>query len=236
MAEKQSFRERLKADYEYRIAVSALCSSALTAAVGVYYLVLALLGGSAVWCATLAAYFFALALARVAVLVSHRYALLHEEEENRRARREAATYLGCGALLELATLTLSGVIVLIVVRGAHAVYPGHLIFAAAFYAFFKAGMAIYNLVRAGKRDTLTVRALRSVNIADALVSMLSLQAALLAAFSTENTFDPNVFNAITGGIVGALVLAIGAYMIVRGARLMGRKNTENFGKQPYKEE
>ena len=212
---------KYRKDFEFRTLVNTLVSSAVTLLIAGYHFVIALFVASyaSIWHGTLAGYYFALDLARVFVLSSHGVGLHRREDAEQTALRNAKNFLFCGALLVPLAFAFSGVLVLIVVRGFHTNYMGHLIFAAALYAVLKVTFAIKNMVKAGRRENLTVRALRYVNIADALVSIVSLQAAMLAAFSTaSDAFDPNLFNTVTGGIVGVLILALGTYMILRGYR------------------
>ncbi len=217
---------RFRHDYEYRTVVSTLFSSAVTAAIGAYNSVLAAFaeGMGAVWFATLSGYYFFLAAARTAVLISHRIGLKRGENESLRERRNAKNYLACGGLLVPMTLAFAGVTILTVSRGFHQVYYGHLIFAAAFYAFYKIITAILNTVKAAKGESLTVQALRSICIADALVSVVSLQSAMLAAFPAGEGINVGIFNAATGGTACALILFLGAFMIIRGARRLKEPN------------
>jgi hypothetical protein len=57
-----------------------------------------------------------------------------------------------------------------------------------------------------------VRAIRHINLADALVSILALQTAMFKEFAIGQ--NVGVYNAVTGGVVCALTLALGTFMIV----------------------
>ncbi|MGN0806503.1 MAG: hypothetical protein ACI4MC_05640, partial [Candidatus Coproplasma sp.] len=90
---------------------------------------------------------------------------------------------------------------------------GYTIYVAAIYAFYKIIMAIYNVVKANKSDDAIVSALRSINLADALVSILALQTAMFKQFGGDFQFEGEM-NAATGTIVCALTVALGIFMIV----------------------
>ena len=98
-----------------------------------------------------------------------------------------------------------------VVEGSAFVRWGWTVFAFAAYAFYKITMAIYNVIKTRKMDDMTLRALRCIGLADAMVSILALQTTLLYAFSTGNN---GVANALTGGVVCAFTVVIGAYMLI----------------------
>ena len=85
-------------------------------------------------------------------------------------------------------------------------------------------MAIYNMFKAKKNDDMTVRALRCISLADALVSILALQTTLLYTFSTN--LQTNAFaNALTGAVVCAITLALGIYMIINANKLLKKETT-----------
>ena len=91
-------------------------------------------------------------------------------------------------------------------------YPSLTIYAFAAYAFYKITTSIINLIKS-RDQSLTVRATKNIGFADALVSILSLQTALLYTFSDE-TVNTGAFNAITGALVCSLTLAIGVTMLI----------------------
>lgn len=97
-------------------------------------------------------------------------------------------------------------------------YAGFLIYAVAFYTFYKVIMAVLNTVKAGKTKLPLVMTLRSVGYADALVSLLSLQVAMLTAFSEPGAGHISVMNTCTGLGVCIMVLLAGVGMIVNGLR------------------
>ena len=59
---------------------------------------------------------------------------------------------------------------------------------------------------------LTVQAIRNVNLADAAVSILALQTALLGTFGSEG-LNVSLFNTLTGIAVSLLSIGIGVQMI-----------------------
>ena len=109
---------------------------------------------------------------------------------------------------------------------AHFTYMGWTIFAYAAYAFYKITIAIITLVKAHKQTDLTVRAIRNINLVDALVSILALQTALLTMFS-EGDVNISLFNTMTGIVVSALSITIGVYMIVFANKKMIELQKEN---------
>ena len=91
---------------------------------------------------------------------------------------------------------------------------GPMIYVSAAYTFFKVVMGIINLTIARKNDDMTVKAVRSINFADALVSLLALQTALLHEFSPDSPFFNSIMNAVTGSVVCIFTLVVGIYTVV----------------------
>lgn len=210
------FVRRFRGDYEFKTVAVALGGCAVSWAIACYNAVLAYLSAS-VWYATLAGYYGVLSLTRGAVLLS-RYAGRKKGESGSRLRlRETNGYLVSGVLLVVLAFCFSGVTVLTVVRNYRYAYAGLTIYVAALYAFLKIGFGVYHLFKARRRDSDTVRALRNIGFADALVSIAALQTAMLGVFE-DVSVNATLFNGITGVTAGLLVLCLGGYMIVRGCR------------------
>ncbi len=110
---------------------------------------------------------------------------------------------------------------------AHFTYMGWTIFAYAAYAFYKITMSIISFIKAHKQEDLTIRAIRNINLVDALVSILALQTALLTMFSEEET-NISLFNTFTGIVVSLLSIGIGIYMIISANKKMKELQKENI--------
>ena len=75
---------------------------------------------------------------------------------------------------------------------------------------------LYNLIKAKKHNDYTIQSIKNISFADALVSILALQTALLSAFSPE--YKPYLPNSLTGGAVSISIIAIGVIMVVNGQK------------------
>ncbi len=216
---ENGFVRRFRNDCEFRLTTTVLFGSCCTTAIGLYDLVLAVSDGteSAIWLFTLAIYLLTLAVVRIVALVAHRYGVKRYNSERQRLQ-SVNIYLGGGAMIVLLTLAYSGIIVLVTANGFHYTYRGNMIFLMAAYAFYKIISAIVNAVKNRRLHDLARQTFRNVNLVDGMVSIVALQSAMLFSFDDDLAFS-NIMNAAVGGVAGALMLALGTYMIVRGARL-----------------
>ena len=222
---KHAFAEKLRAEFGFRTVVFGLFSllvsvgnALLNGTIGILY--------ASVWYGILAAYYFLLTAIRGGVLLFHRKngKAAETEDETRRKRREGKAYLWCGVWLVLLPAVLSVVIAETVISDRAFVRAGLAIYASAAYTFYKATTSIINIFKARKTDSLTVQAIRNVNLADALVSLLALQTAMFHEFSPEERFG--FANAVTGAVVCALTAALGIFMIVKGSLVIRRRKEE----------
>lgn len=171
-----------------------------------------------VWFGALGVYYLVLAAMRILLTVSALRRHPDRQQEYQTARL-------CGWLLLALTLVLSGVILQMVRDGRGYSYPGYLIFVAALYTFYSAAAAIINLFRFRKLDSPALIASKMLGFAVALVSMLSLQTAMFAAFGGEMK-NQSLMNALTGAGVCAAVSVIAILTIRwsgRGLRTVGEK-------------
>ncbi|MGM9638226.1 MAG: hypothetical protein ACI3XT_01385 [Butyricicoccaceae bacterium] len=168
-----------------------------------------------VWFGTLAVYYILLALMR--------FLLLHHVSRDgfgRALASELRHYRMCGLVLLLMNIALSGVVILVVLENAGFVYAGHLIYIMAIYAFYNIISAAVNVVRCRRFRSPVMSAAKVINFVAALVSMLSLETAMLDQFVSES--DPAAFRqmmtAATGGCVCLLVFLTAVFMVVHATR------------------
>lgn len=126
--------------------------------------------------------------------------------------KEWKTYRNCGFLLSLVSIALAGAVIMLVSGEGGKSYPGLMIYAVATYTFVKMGIAIKNMIQARKQKSYLMMTLRNISYSDALVSMLSLQTALLASFGKPEDEFTFIMNALTGIAVCMMILALGIYM------------------------
>lgn len=96
-------------------------------------------------------------------------------------------------------------------------FPGA---AVVLYTFYTTIMAVVNLVRDRKSGSPVMAAARGVNLAAALVSMLSLETAMLTQFNdrSKGAFFRRAMIGSTGGAVCVLVTVMGLYMVIHTTR------------------
>ena len=135
-------------------------------------------------------------------------------------------YRNSGIVTLILNVALSVSIGQMIFSNAHFNYVGLTVFAFALYAFIKITASIIAFVKAHKQDDLTIRAIRNINLIDALVSILALQTALLVTFGTGD-INVSLFNTLTGSVVSISSIAIGIYMIVSANKKMKILQKEN---------
>ena len=157
-----------------------------------------------------------------ALLAMIRFFLLRRQGEAGAAAVDLAAqyraYRLTGVLLLGLGVVMSAIIFQVVRDNRTYSYPGSIIYAFGAYAFYKIIMAAVNLIRRRGRDTPLFAAARCLNLATAIVSVFSLQTALLSAFGTEEPVFRLVANAASGTAVCAAILLMAMVMIRRGNR------------------
>lgn len=167
-----------------------------------------------VWFVTLAVYYILLAVMRASLL--H---YVRRDEKNKIS--EWRRYRLCGIILMFMNAALAGIVILVVRQNSGFEYPGMLIYMMAMYAFYAAITAVRNVVKFRKYGSPVMSAAKVINLTAALVSLLSLETAMLTQFGAAN--DPmfrQIMTASTGAGISLIVLGMAVFMIVRSTRQM----------------
>lgn len=179
-----------------------------------------------IWYGALAGFYIALAFLRGGVLIYHKNKIGKKAQNKNDDYKKAKVYRNSGIITLILNVALSVAIGQMIFSDAHFTYMGWTIFAYAAYSFYKITMSIISFIKAHKQVDLTVRAIRNINLVDALVSILALQTALLTMFSQGET-NISIFNTFTGTVVSFLSVGIGIYMIVSANKKMKELQKED---------
>lgn len=99
--------------------------------------------------------------------------------------------------------------------------------AMAAYTFTAMTLAVINVFKYRRYESPLMSAARFISLASALVSILSLETAMLTAFGEPgNDSFRQTMTAITGAAVCLLVLALAIYMIVHSTKEINRLKKE----------
>lgn len=178
---------------------------------GIYY--------RSAWFVSLAVYYISLAVMRFVLLNYVRKKI----RENKLS--ELHRYRICGAVLLIMNEALIGIVILAVTQNSGFEYPGLLIYAMALYAFYAVISAVVNVVKFRKYGSPVLSAAKVINLTAGLVSMLSLEMAMLTQFgAAEDPSFRRLMIAYTGAAVCVIVLGMAVYMIYNATRQLKKIN------------
>ncbi len=209
-------------DTHFKTLVSTAAGLLLNLAYAAMKLTMGVLQRSA-WLVTLAVYYIFLCILRLSLVE-------HIRCGKGGAASEWKRYRFVGIVLLLMNLTLAAIVFAIVAGNRSFSYPGLLIYAMAFYAFYAVISAIIRLVKYRRYNSPILSAARAVSLTTALVSMLSLETAMLATFGGNDPQFRRTMTASFGGVVCAFVLSMSVYMIFRAAKGLRTSNRKSENK------
>lgn len=158
------------------------------------------------WFITVGAYYAILSVARFSVL-----------QVKRRAKGDPETELFArritGILLVALSFSIVGVNILSAIKERGTAFHEILMIAIATYTFTKVTLAIIGMVRARHNGSPAVKTLRNIALADAFVSVYSMQRSMLQTFPGLTPGEIQLFNILTGTGVWIIVLFLGIHLI-----------------------
>ncbi|MGN0587176.1 MAG: hypothetical protein ACI4JF_07815 [Oscillospiraceae bacterium] len=214
---------RFMTDPKFKTHVTLYCSLG----VNVLYAAANMFSGiwyRSVWSVTLSVYYIILAVMRfLLVRFVNRVGIGNDRV------RELKSYRLCGIILLTLNIALSGVVILVIVQNKSFEYAGMLIFVMAAYTFYIIIAAVVNLVKYRKYDSPVMSAAKVINFAAALVSMLSLETAMLSHFGEKDNsanFD-RIMTGATGAGVLIIISSVSVYMMVRSTKAIRKLQNNN---------
>jgi len=171
-----------------------------------------------VWFGSLAGYYLLLALMRFLLL-------FRMKDENLLVQWKRCRL--CALVLLVMTQTLAVLVFLVTRRDSHFEYPGLLIYAMAAYTFYALTASIISMVRFRHHPSPVITSSKIIGMTAALVSVLSLETAMLYEFgSAEDALFRRIMTGVTGTAVCAAVMALAVWMIAQANRQMRRLSTK----------
>jgi len=206
---------RFASDIRFRMNITLYSAFLFNAGYAFFQLSLGLKHHS-VWFYSMAAYYTLLALMRL-MLVRH----TRQSAPGTQQMIEWRKYRLCGVCLMLITLALTVFVLYFILKIR--IFRHHEIttIAMACYSFTSFSLAIRNAIRYRSYGSPVYSAAKAISLASAIVSMLTLENAMLTAFgqSTDELFHQIMLSS-SGAAVILSVLGIALYMIINSSRKM----------------
>jgi hypothetical protein len=220
--ETNRLASNLKNDAHLRIKLSLGGTMAFNVVYAAFQLVLGI-ANSSIWFYSLAAYYFLLAFLRVFML-NHTLKF----EPGQKMFREWLIYRFCGLGLVLMNLALTVIIAFVTAYSKSSVNNEIITIMLAAFTFTAMTIAIVNVVKYRQYNSPVWSASKALSFVSALVSILTLEDAMLATFGqAEGESFRRLMGALTGAGIVAVVLAIAIYMIVRSTKTIKTFDNKN---------
>ncbi|MGN0522536.1 MAG: hypothetical protein ACI4IQ_07875 [Eubacterium sp.] len=198
-------------DKIFRAHISIYMSLIVNTAYSVFYFVMAIVQKS-YWQVTLALYNFVFSLMRF-VLVKNYSKAKKEKNEKNRLVYELKSYRLCGIFMLLMSLTMTGMIELMISDGKNT--GGEIItITIAAYTFYCFVIAIINVINFRKQNSPILLASKNVCFARALMSLFSLQITMFSQFG-DGDISQHIMNIAVGLVTCVLCVATAVIMIVK---------------------
>lgn len=220
---KKIFNKWMSLPVSVRSTITALTAFAVNAVNAGVNLVLGIILSN-LWLLALAGFYACLGFARGGIILRNAKTIMDKSlTDGQKHARNLHAYTFAGAFLFVMTAALIVIIVFIVRDGAAFEKSGLMIYYFAGYTTYKIIFSAISAGKARKLEDFSVKAIRNLNLADAVVSLLALQTALLSAFAYGA--DVAWANGVTGGCVCAFVLYLAVYMMVNSG--LARKKLDS---------
>lgn len=203
--------EKFFDDYTFRIILSTMPTFIINVAYTVYNGVLGVMHQSE-WFITMAVYYSLLGIMRYHAVHTGRK-ISRMEDQSLVKKKELSVIKTEGILLLLLNLALSGVVLLTIVQDTAKRYSEIMVITIAAYTFYKIITSVINMIKVRKLQSPILITIRNISVADALVSVLTLQMTMLASFQGRSTLNINQMNAMTGMAACILISLLGISMI-----------------------
>ena len=205
----KSFREQYKSDAGLWIRTSLYRNVVINLAYALFQLALGYKHHT-VWFYSMAGYYGILALVRFLLA---KYSAKHTMRED--LLKEWKLYRWCGISLFLLNATLAGFVYYIMWQGRAFVHHEITVITMATYTFYAFTMAVIDFNKYRKLKSPVYTAGKMLGLATALVSMLTLEKAMLATFSSGNDEQFRlIMTGATGAGVTILILGMAIYMVI----------------------
>ena len=220
--DENKYARRWQDDTRLRVNVSLYGLLAWNALYGIFQLWLGFYHHT-FWFYSLGAYYICLGVMRF-FLARHttRYA------PGERMQTELKKYRACGIVFLVMNLALALIIFFMVYWSR--TFKHHMITAIAMaaYTFAALATAIINVIKYRKYNSPVFSASKAINLAAALVSMLTLESTMLTTFGdgTMTVVAQKWMLGATGGAISVLIVATAIYMIVVGTKKLKQFKTE----------
>lgn len=205
---------RLTTDAHLRVKISLHGSIAFNLAYAVFQFGLGLFHGS-FWFHSIAVYYLLLVIMRTFLLKDVRRATPGENRES-----ELHRYRFCGIILLIMTQALISMVFFITYFGRGVTHHFITTIAMAAFTFTSLTVAIVNIVKYRRYNSPLFSASKAISLASALVSMLTLETAMLTAFASEDNTPMfrTLMTGLTGVTVCLLIIAMAIFMIVKSTK------------------
>lgn len=204
---------------DYRAKVSLYIGLGINLLYAIFNGIISVVNWSA-WAGAIAGYYFILSIIRFVLAKSTRNNKKNDYIAGLRLYRLT------GILMFLLNIAMSGVIAEMLRMNHSFNHSGLIIYVSAVYTFYIMTLTIINLFRYHNMVNPVLSAAKMLSFAAALMSLMTLQTALIAEFGTgEEAFYQNM-NSVTGVTVSILVFAMAIYMVIRANKLIKKSKEE----------
>lgn len=121
-----------------------------------------------------------------------------------------------GIILLLLNIVLIVIIILIITRGQYFSYPGYLIYVIAIYDFYLIITATRNVFRHVNHESPIVSASKCINLTVAMISILSLEIAMIYQFGDNDSNFKLIMTGCTGFVIALINSIMSIIMIYKG--------------------
>lgn len=162
---------------------------------------------SSYWFIITAGYYLTLSISRGHLL--HSYTRVKETSKDGTLLKQLAIYHRSGFFLIVLAVSYLGLCIWMYRFNQQISYPDYITYGVAAIAFYKIGNAIYGLFKTPNKHSPVFRAIKIMNMADACVSIVAVQCALL---TQQHSLQASSSSALLGMFLSVLLIITGVYM------------------------